>query len=52
MYKLVKDPTTKEMLPFIIRLPSTFIPAEESNPDYQIYLEWVAEGNKPEPADE
>lgn len=25
----------------------TFIP-NESNPDYQQYLEWVAEGNTPE----
>ncbi len=29
-----------------------FIPKSEGNTDYQEYLEWVAEGNTPEPADE
>lgn len=29
-----------------------FIPVDEGNTDYQEYLEWVAEGNEPEPADE
>jgi hypothetical protein len=28
------------------------IPFVEDNTDYQKYLEWVAEGNTPEPADE
>jgi len=28
------------------------IPCDEANKDYQKYLEWVAEGNEPDPADE
>jgi len=53
MYKLVKNPETNELFPVIIRLSDmTSIPMDAANTDYQEYLEWVAEGNTPEPADE
>jgi hypothetical protein len=36
-----------------IRLPdNAFIPFDPANTDYAEYLEWLAEGNEPLPADE
>ena len=36
----------------IIRIEdNAFIPLDASNTDYQEYLEWVAEGNTPDPAE-
>ena len=31
--------------------PNIFIPIDPDNRDYQTYLDWVAEGNTPDPAD-
>ena len=51
-YKLVKT-ADGEILDIVQRLNDTaFIPMDPANKDYQEYLEWLAEGNEPLPADE
>jgi len=53
MYKLQPNhPITNQEANSIIRLSDNAnIPFDEGNRDYQEYLEWLAEGNTPEPAD-
>ena len=47
MYKLIQDSDC------ILRIADVAcIPPSLGNKDYQEYLEWLAEGNTPEPADE
>ena len=51
MYKLINSPMTGE-IKIVKRLSdNAFIPFDPANTDYQEYLEWLAEGNEPEPAD-
>ena len=50
MYKICK---IDNVVSSIKRLSdNTFIPLDEANSDYQEYLEWLAEGNQPIPADQ
>ena len=52
MYKLT--PQNSEGVQQVVKRLSdnAFIPFDPDNTDYQAYLEWLAEGNEPLPADE
>ena len=51
MYKLISNSEGKFVQ--VKRMAdNAFIPFDPANTDYQAYLEWLAEGNTPEPADE
>jgi len=53
MYKKINDLITNQEADVIQRTSdNAYIPKDPANTDYQEYLEWVAEGNEPEPADE
>jgi hypothetical protein len=48
MYKLFKDPLL-EQVTFVINTDlGCFIPLNPDNGDYQAYLKWLSEGNKPQ----
>jgi hypothetical protein len=53
MYQLIPNSIFGAPINTVKRLlDNVFIPFDPTNSDYQKYLEWVAEGNTPEPADE
>jgi hypothetical protein len=54
MYKLIKNSRTQQVdVVNKVEDGKMFsIPFDPANTDYQAYLEWLAEGNTPEPADE
>ena len=54
-YKLVKHPSTGEILDSVIRLSDqAHIPFDEANTDYQEYIKWtqLSPANVAAPADE
>ena len=52
-YKKCWDSMLNQEAPCILRKEDgALIPLAPDNTDYQEYLEWVAEGNTPEPAEQ
>jgi hypothetical protein len=53
MYKLLNDYLNGGLSNSVKRLSdNAFVPFDPANRDYAEYLEWLAAGNTPEPADE
>ena len=51
-YKLISPAISGDPVNSVMRLSDeTSIPFDEANTDYQEYLEWVAKGITPDPAD-
>lgn len=53
MYKVIVTETLWGSVTNLLRVSNnTSIPFDSDNTDYQEYLQWLAEGNEPLPADE
>ena len=54
MYQLMFNPIKQEInaIKKVTGTEVSIIPLNEENTDYREYLEWLAEGNEPLPADE
>lgn len=50
MYKLFLN--SAKIADRVLRQDGAMIPFDPANTDYQAYLQWLAEGNTPEPAEE
>jgi len=51
MYKLIRNSISNEIDTVKKLFDNAYIPFDPANTDYQEYLEWLAEGHTPEPAE-
>ena len=51
MYKELKSFDGSVQAMILRTTDNAFIPFDPANTDYQAYLQWLAEGNEPEPAE-
>jgi hypothetical protein len=51
MYQVINDMRLNKPACIKRLADNAFIPMDPANTDYQAYLEWLAEGNEPSPAD-
>lgn len=51
MYQIMVNAITGQSNTIKRLSDNAYIPVDTANTDYQIYLQWLAEGNQPLPAD-